>query len=338
MSEFEEPKFTGSLVQGEPQYVLTLGLMGSFLVHALALGAIRVAVVRFAGGGAQAEGPAPVEFVEVGADGEILPPGKVAVVAVPKPAPSAPGPEAPGDVAIAAVPKPSPTPSSSPSPTPSVRPSPTPSPVMQPKPKPVVQTPARSVTPKSPVRESRTPVQGSPRKEQNPPTEQAPPKTSPTTPIEQPQEQEAPVPVAKSDKKLSEGGGETVSSRGVIVSKEHVPTGFRPGEVRSAILGITMSDDPVLVQSSSKLARGDKFQVAVALSVICRQDGDRPICLVQPESIRLMSGQTVSPVQVEFAKAILTSDRITYKPSIQTSLQAPVLSSDWIVTVEVAII
>ncbi len=62
MSEFEEPKFTGSLAHSEPQYVLQLGLIGSFLVHAVALGMVRFAIVRVAGQQAVSEA-APVEFV-----------------------------------------------------------------------------------------------------------------------------------------------------------------------------------------------------------------------------------------------------------------------------------
>ncbi|NJM45570.1 MAG: hypothetical protein HC860_04820 [Alkalinema sp. RU_4_3] len=337
MSEFEEPKFTGSLAHREPQYVLLLGLMGSFLGHALVLGMVRFAIVRVAGQQAGGE-PAPVEFVEVGANGEILPPEKVAVVEAPKPDPVVPAPDSPEDVAIA--PSTSPTPSPiPPSPTPSpVPPSPTPSlvpsSVMQPRPK----SPTRSATlPKSPVQESGKPAKASSRKEQNSSTGQVPKPVPPTVPIKEPPKQD-PVEVAESDKKLSEGSGETVSSRGVIISKDHIPTGFKPGDVQSAILGITMSDEPVQVQSSSQFAKGEKFQVAVSLSVLCRQDGDRPICLVQNDSIRLEPGQTVSSVQLEFAKAILTSERITYRPSIQTSLQVPVLSSDWRVTLEVEII
>jgi hypothetical protein len=117
--------------------------------------------------------------VEVGADGEILPPEKVAVVEVPKAVESAPGLDDPDDVAIAAVPKPSPSPmpSPSPSPTPKVMPSPTPSPVVQLKPKPVVQTPARSTTAK-PVQKSQSqpvePKQGGNSSQPSIPQETAP--------------------------------------------------------------------------------------------------------------------------------------------------------------------
>jgi hypothetical protein len=134
----------------------------------------------------------------------------VAVVAVPKPAEAAPGPEAPEDVAIAAVPTPSPSltpsptpspkPSQQPSPSPSATPTPAPSPVLQqPKPKPVVETPARSVpksVPQSPGPSGKTDL-SSPVDTASPPvtTTQEFPQTEP---VKSGTELEAPKPGKKS--------------------------------------------------------------------------------------------------------------------------------------------
>jgi hypothetical protein len=132
----------------------------------------------------------------VGADGEILPPDKVAVVAVPKPAEPAPGPEASGDVAIAAVPKPSPSPIPSPSPTPRV----TPTPIQSVTPKPQVSSPVVQAPAKPPVRQIPGATPG--------PRSTAEPKV-PVTPTPIPGSTPTPIPTATSTTQLPDRPPET---------------------------------------------------------------------------------------------------------------------------------
>jgi hypothetical protein len=215
--------------------------------------------------------------------------------------------------------------------------------LQQPKPKPVVETPARSQDSQPPLRESTTPVKSSSpssRQGQNSPTEQTPEQQSPTTPVEKPSEPI--VPIIKGDPDF-ERKGDGIQSQGSIISKKHLPKGFNSAkkpedaDLKSAFLTINLGDKPVLVKTSAKFSKGEKFQVAVSLAVICEQT-DRLVCRVPLETIRLTPNQSVTPEQFEFAKAILTSDRTTYRASIETKSQVPVTGSDWIVTVEIAII
>ncbi len=149
-------KFYGSLERQEPNYVLALGLLGSFVFHALLLYGVRFAIVRLAGN--QPVEPTAVEFVEVGPEGEILPPEPPeSVVAVPaKPGPVVTGPSDPEGTTIAEA---SPEPSSAPTPEPSRVPDPVPvvpkpqasEPVPPPLPvRPAPQPPVRAAKPQVP--------------------------------------------------------------------------------------------------------------------------------------------------------------------------------------------
>jgi hypothetical protein len=155
-------KSYGSLEHQEPNYVLALGLLGSFVFHALLLYGVRFAIVRLAG--SQPVEPTAVEFVEVGPEGEILPPERVIA-----PGPVVEGPNDPKGTTIAQAP---PEPSSAPTPEASRAPEPVVPTPSEPAP------PAVQPVPKMPVRASRVKPQV--------PKKAAPPAKPPVLPLAKP--------------------------------------------------------------------------------------------------------------------------------------------------------
>jgi hypothetical protein len=180
-------KSYGSLEHQEPNYVLALGLLGSFVFHALLLYGVRFAIVRLAG--SQPVEPTAVEFVEVGPEGEILPPERVIA-----PGPVVEGPNDPKGTTIAQAP---PEPSSAPTPEASRAPEPVVPPPKQSEPAPP-PPPAVQPASKTPVRASGVKPQVP--KKDAPPAK--PPVLPPAKPPVSPPDDPPIVPPAKSGRGL----------------------------------------------------------------------------------------------------------------------------------------